>query len=64
MADTHLAEVHSVAGTLYAIIVSTTGEAVPHRFYIGRNCGCCPIRITVVGGYAAKMLELIIFIFN
>ena len=64
MADAHLAECDSVCRALDAIIIGAAGETVPHGLHIRRNGSCRPIRVSVVGGYASKLLELLIFIFN
>ena len=56
----HLREVHAIVGAFDAIIISTAGETVPHRLYVRRDCRSSPVRITVVGNYASKMLELFV----
>lgn len=61
MADTHLAEVDTVVGAFDAVVICPAGETIPHYLYIGRNGRCSPVRVAVVGGDAAQMLELLVF---
>lgn len=63
MADPHLTEILAVHGTLDAIIVFPTAEAVPHR-PDGRIHGCGgPVGISQVRHHTAQMLELLVFVF-
>ena len=64
MADAHLAEMGPVGGALDAVVVGPSGEAVPHRFDIGRNGRRGPVGITVVGGDAAQVLEFLVLEFH
>jgi len=64
MTNAHLREVHAIVRAFYAIIISTTGETVPHRLHICRDCRSGPVGITVIGDNTSKMLELIVLEFN
>ena len=48
----HLREVFSVLRALYAIVVLTAREAIPHRLHVGGNGGGCPVGVAVVGDHA------------
>ena len=64
VADAHLAEVDPVGRALDAVVVGPSGEAVPHRFDIGRNGRRGPVGIAVVGGDAAQVLERLVLEFH
>ena len=64
MADAHLAELLTVGGALDAVVIFAAREAVPHGLHIGRNCRRGPVGVAIVGGYAAQMLKLLVFVFH
>lgn len=61
MADAHLPPLLSVFGTFDTIVIFTAREAIPHHLLMGRDSGCCPIAITMIGNYASQMLKLAVF---
>ena len=48
VADAHLLEGLAVTGALDAVVVPASAEAVPHGLDVSRDCGCGPVRISVV----------------
>ena len=64
MTDAHLAEIDSIGGTLDAVVILSTRETVPHRLDVSGNGGCGPVGIAIVCCNAAKMLELVVFLFH
>ena len=64
VADAHLAEVCPVGGAFDAVVVGPAGEAVPHGLDIGGDGRSGPVGPAVVGGDAAKVLELGVLIFH
>ena len=60
----HLGEPFTVLRTLYAIIILSAAESVPHGFHLRRYGGSGPIRIAVVSDHAAQMLELLVFVLH
>ena len=64
MTDAHLPENDAVIRTLDAEIIRSAAEAVPHGFDVGGNLRGGPVRVTVIGHNAAKMLKTLIFILD
>ena len=64
MTNTHLTKLHSVLTALHTVIALSPAESVPHLIHIGRNIGSGPIGVSVIGYYATKPLETLVFIFD
>ena len=63
MAYSHLGKLLSVQGTFDTVVIFPSAEPIPHGFNLRRDCRGGPIRIAVVGDYAAQVLKLLIFVF-
>ena len=64
MANPHLAELHTVCGALYAVIVLPAAEPVPHGLDGSVNSRSSPIGVAVIGNDAAQVLEMFVFVLN
>ena len=64
VADAHLTEVDAVGGTFDAVVVLAPRETVPHGLDVGWDGGGSPVGITLVGDYAAEVLERFVLIFH
>ena len=57
MANPHLREMLPIGGTLDAIVILPTTEAIPHRLDGSVNGGSGPVGVAVVGHHTAKVLN-------
>ena len=64
MTDPYLMKSFPIHGTFDTIIILSSAEAIPNRFHGSINFSCSPVRITMVGHYASKILKYVIFIFH
>lgn len=64
MANPHLGEILPIGGTLDTIVILPAAEAIPHRLDGSVDSGSGPIGVAVVGHHTAKVLELLVFVFN
>jgi hypothetical protein len=64
MADPHLRIMFPILGTLDAIVILSSAEAIPHDLDLCPYGSGSPVRIAMVCHDRAKMLEGFIFIFH
>ena len=64
MANPHLREMLPIGGTLDTVVILPAAEAIPHRLDGSVNGGSRPVGVAVVGHHTAKVLKLLVFVFD